>query len=172
MAAAFGTIDADGDGKVFRAEFDAYVQRKALAAGSRLLLEVADGGQQLLNVLDADPDHVLSIRELRTAASAVEKGDANGDGRLAGNEIPQRLAMKLSRNTTASAEAASTRTMNEEGERSERTDAGPAWFKKLDRNRDGDLSRREFVGPAEIFDRIDADSDGLIDPAEAKAASP
>lgn len=171
LAAAFETIDADGDGKVFRPEFDAYIQREARAAGSRLLLEVADGGQQLLNVLDADPDNVLSIRELRTAASALEKGDANGDGRLAGNEIPQRLAMKLSRNTTASAQAASARAMDEEGERSERTEAGPAWFKKLDRNRDGDLSRREFVGPADIFERIDADADGLISPAEAEAAS-
>jgi len=172
LAAAFETMDADGDGKVFRPEFDAYIQREALAASSRLLLEVADGGQQLLNVLDADPDHVLSIRELRTAASALEKGNANGDGRLARNEIPQRLAMKLSRNTTASAQAAGASNENDDGKRSERTDAGPAWFKKLDRNRDGDLSRREFVGPADVFDRIDADSDGLIDPAEAKAASP
>ncbi|HVW39684.1 MAG TPA: hypothetical protein VHB99_20340 [Pirellulales bacterium] len=171
LAAAFETIDADGDGKIFAAEFDAYVQREARAASSRLLLEVADGGQQLLNALDANPDNVLSIRELRTAASALEKGDANGDGRLAGNEIPQRLAMQLSRNTAASAQAANTRARKDDDERTERTDAGPAWFKKLDRNRDGDLSRREFVGPAGVFARIDADADGLISPAEAEAAT-
>ena len=171
LAAAFETLDADSDSKIFAAEFDAYIQREARAAGSRLLLEVADGGQQLLNVLDADPDNELSIRELRSAASALEKGDANGDGRLAGNEIPQRLAMKLSRNTTASAQAANTRARQDNDERTERTDAGPAWFKKLDRNRDGDLSRREFVGPADVFDRVDADSDGLISPAEAEAAT-
>lgn len=171
LASAFETIDADGDGKVFGAEFDGYAQREALAAGSRLLLEVADGGQQLLNMLDADPDSVLSIRELRTAASALEKGDANGDGRLAVNEIPQRLAMQLSRNTAASAQAAGTRARKDDDERTERTVAGPAWFKKLDRNRDGDLSRREFVGPADVFDRIDADGDGLVSAAEAEAAS-
>jgi hypothetical protein len=137
-----------------------------------LLLEVADGGQQLLHVLDSDPDSVLSVRELRGAAAALEKSDVNRDGRLAGNEIPQRLALELSRNTTAGAQAANQRMPKDESERGEAAPAGPAWFQKLDRNRDGDVSRREFVGPAEIFDRLDADRDGLISAAEAEKAAP
>src|SRR5262249_28497923 len=46
---------------------------------------------------------------------------------------------------------------------------GPDWFRRMDRNRDGDVSRREFLGPREQFDRIDRDRDGLIDPDEAAA---
>jgi hypothetical protein len=172
LAAAFETIDADSDGKIFGAEFNAYSDRQARAAASRLLLEVADGGQQLLHVLDSDPDSVLSVRELRGAAAALEKSDVNRDGRLAGNEIPQRLALELSRNTTAGAQAANQRMPKDESERGEAAPAGPAWFQKLDRNRDGDVSRREFVGPAEIFDRLDADHDGLIDSGEAERAAP
>jgi hypothetical protein len=42
----------------------------------------------------------------------------------------------------------------------------------MDRNRDGDVSRREFLGPREAFDRLDRDRDGLIDPEEAAAAKP
>lgn len=171
LAAAFETIDADGDGKIFGAEFNAYSDRQVKAASSRLLLEVADGGQQLLHVLDSDPDSVLSVRELRGAAAALEKSDVNRDGRLAGNEIPQRLALELSRNTTA-VQAANQRMPKDESERGEAAPAGPAWFQKLDRNRDGDVSRREFVGPAEIFDRLDADHDGLIDSSEAEQAAP
>ena len=41
----------------------------------------------------------------------------------------------------------------------------------MDRNRDGDVSRREFLGPREQFDRLDRDKDGLIDPDEASAAA-
>jgi hypothetical protein len=48
--------------------------------------------------------------------------------------------------------------------------AGPLWFRKMDRNRDGDVSRREFLGSDEEFARIDTDGDGLISLEEAIAA--
>jgi hypothetical protein len=38
----------------------------------------------------------------------------------------------------------------------------------MDRNRDGDVAWREFLGPREAFARIDADGDGLIDAGEAE----
>ena len=50
--------------------------------------------------------------------------------------------------------------------------AGPVWFQKMDRNHDGDVSRREFLGPRDQFDRLDRDDDGLIDAAESRAATP
>jgi hypothetical protein len=42
----------------------------------------------------------------------------------------------------------------------------------MDRNKDGDVSRREFLGPRERFERLDRDRDGLIDADEAAAAGP
>jgi hypothetical protein len=47
---------------------------------------------------------------------------------------------------------------------------GPLWFQKMDRNHDGDVSPREFLGPFEQFKKIDADGDGLIDAKEADRA--
>src|SRR5207302_1142297 len=46
---------------------------------------------------------------------------------------------------------------------------GPAWFVKMDRNGDGDVSRREFIGTDEQFKAIDTDGDGLISVEEAEA---
>ena len=46
---------------------------------------------------------------------------------------------------------------------------GPLWFRKMDRNGDGDVSRTEFLGTRAEFDEIDTDGDGLISLAEAEA---
>jgi hypothetical protein len=49
---------------------------------------------------------------------------------------------------------------------------GHLWFARMDNDRDGYVSRKEFLGTKEEFDAIDADGDGLISSAEAKAFKP
>ena len=50
-----------------------------------------------------------------------------------------------------------------------RMGGGPAWFTKMDRNGDGDVSRGEFLGSKDDFDKLDANKDGLIGLDEAQA---
>src|SRR5262249_26069957 len=45
---------------------------------------------------------------------------------------------------------------------------GPLWFRKMDRNRDGDVSRKEWLFSDEEFRKIDTDGDGLISVEEAE----
>ena len=41
----------------------------------------------------------------------------------------------------------------------------------MDRNLDGDVTWKEFLGPRHVFEELDADHDGLIDPVEAERAT-
>ena len=44
----------------------------------------------------------------------------------------------------------------------------PLWFRKMDRNADGDVSPKEWLGTEEDFQKIDTDGDGLISAEEAE----
>jgi len=43
----------------------------------------------------------------------------------------------------------------------------PGFVKRLDRDGDGRISRKEFDGPADAFDRVDANRDGYLSESEA-----
>jgi Ca2+-binding EF-hand superfamily protein len=169
--AAFAAMDTDEDGKVMKGEFGSFMNRQNAAAAVRLQLEVTDEGQSLFDLLDTDSNGVLSARELRTAVNILSFADKNGDGTLGGDEIPQHLRLELVRgvdqpgDARSIAVAASTSTAKS-------SSSGPLWFRKMDRNGDGDLSPHEFVGPIQAFRKLDVDGDGLIDRQEAEAASP
>ena len=169
--AAFAAMDVDGDKKVRKGEFTSFVDRQNAAAATRLQLEVSDLGQDLFAVLDGDLDGVLSPRELRTAKDVLAVEDKNGDGSLGGDEIPLRLIFELVRGAEIPSETEARVTRGRVTRSAAKASTtGPLWFRKMDRNNDGDLSPQEFVGPAEAFKKLDTDGDGLIDREEAEAA--
>ncbi len=49
---------------------------------------------------------------------------------------------------------------------------GGRFIKRLDKNGDGKVSKREFDGPDHHFDRLDKNSDGYLDADEAASGPP
>jgi Ca2+-binding EF-hand superfamily protein len=168
LSTLFDVMDSDGDGKLYMKEVDAFVDQQTRAARSQMVLSVADQGRAIFAIIDLNRDRRLSVREIRDAVTRVASWDRNGDGHIRSDEIPHHYEMAIGRGQIAAvgAPAIAVARMNS-APASRAEPAGPSWFRKMDRNSDGDISRREFLGPRADFERLDGDHDGLINAEEA-----
>jgi Ca2+-binding EF-hand superfamily protein len=163
----FAVVDSDHDDKISAAEFDAFFLQRARAGAAQLVLEATDQGSDLFTTLDRNFDRVLTPRELHQAPALLATEDRDGDGFLGGAEMSYNLTLDLSRGGPRVLQnaVAGLRGSAEPQVKAERK--GPAWFQKMDRNRDGDVSLLEFLGSRRTFEQLDKDHDGLLSPDEA-----
>ncbi len=169
----FDMMDKDGDGKLYMKEVDAFVDQQTQAARSQLVLSVADQGRAIFAIMDLNRDRELGIREIRDAVARVSSWDKDRDGQIRSDEIPHHYQLAIGRGQITAvgmSRFVAREAIGAPGAR--QPGAGPSWFRKMDHNRDGDISRREFLGPRAVFERLDRDHDGLIDADEASRAKP
>ena len=169
-------IDRDGDGKLYLKELLDFADKQVEAARGRLVLDTSDQGRAIFGILDLDRDRRLGAREVMRTVDRVTSWDSDGDGRVSADEIPYHFLVTVTRGGVlgiltegvAPAPAAVIPAMGMgRSMPSTALPVGPVWFRKMDRNHDGDVSRREFLGPRNQFDRLDRDNDGLIGSDEA-----
>ncbi|MBX9626674.1 MAG: hypothetical protein K2X82_22925 [Gemmataceae bacterium] len=151
------TADRDGDGRLTEGEFGAWLDLQGRVAKGHVLLTVLDHGCGLFELLDADHDGSLSVRELRTAWDRLQGAGCVAEKGVDQAKLPRQLLAAVSHGHPLTALGKPVR-------------PGPAWFAAMDRNGDGDVSAREWIGDADVFDRLDRDRDGLLDPREAAGA--
>ncbi|MGE3806099.1 MAG: hypothetical protein AB7K24_15620 [Gemmataceae bacterium] len=161
----FVLADGDGNSRLTAQEAKSYLDLERWIKERRLTIALVPQPRGWFELLDADGDGQLGRRELRNAWQRLADPEAEAKGHLTLPMPDSAFSLTVLR-----------------GEAEERLRPlyrtrvvrrhGPAWFQRMDRNNDGDLSPHEFLATLAEFKRIDSDRDGLISAAEACAVDP
>ncbi len=168
VTAANNVTEAVAHGETITLSFDnALLAFSAVQSegGDQISLGAVNDGYPLLPVLDPNDDGRFTVRELRELDDRLGRFDRNHDGKLTTDETPPTIRVCFGLGPLVHRELAEIRSVNP----SSPTEAvqAPAWFARMDRNIDHDLTRNEFPGSDEQFQSLDSDHDGLVSAREA-----
>lgn len=165
----FDMIDGDNDGKLFADEMKEYVRARSEPAATACRMNLYDTGNGFFMALDTNADGRVSVRETRQSNFTLAQLDRDGKPGIAQAEPVRHFHIEFVRGSY-SLFGPSEQLVAQTPAFQQRRPSGPIWFQRMDRNNDGDLTWNEFLGPREVFHRLDADVDALIDPVEAAKA--
>lgn len=169
----FDQIDADGDDKIFGDEMRAFIHSRGEPVANTCQVTVYDDGAGFFSALDANGDRRISMREMRYANKTLTGMQRDADPGLGETEPARRYRIEFVRgvfNPFGSPDRPADPQQPGVVAAAKPRPIGPIWFQRWDRNNDGDITWREFLGPRDAFDTLDADRDELLDPQEAAAA--
>ena len=172
LRVAFDPADFDGDGKLTRDEFDRYFELQQKTGRLGLTLTHAVQVPNLFQLLDGNGDGRLGVKELRTSYDRLLPLEPSDGKEITKGVMQPSVVVRLGNTLYGAADTAIYNAggggVNPYGQPKVPT-AGPVWFRKMDRNADGDVSKGEFLGGKDDFDTLDANADGLITLQEAQA---
>lgn len=140
------------------------------SGSDQVSLGAVNDGYPLLAAIDPNDDGRFTIRERRTLTEQLKQFDRNEDGVLSNIEAQATIRVCFGLGAVVHRELAELRRVDR-GAQTPVT-PGPAWFVRMDRNKDNDLSRQEFPGTDEQFTNLDTDGDLLVSADEARNAQP
>lgn len=168
---SFEDLDADGDKKLTLKEIREGMIPDAPIWGVQIRGRGAEAPDGVFAWLDQDRDRVLSEREITQVVERLRAiaavSDSRSDqilkpglpGALRASSIPDTFELHLTRGDPAQADQLF---QFNNFSQAKRPAMWPRWAEAMDINRDGDISRTEFLGSDVQFRTLDANRDGFI----------
>jgi Ca2+-binding EF-hand superfamily protein len=128
-------------------------------------------GSPLWNLVDADRDNRLSIRERTNVISILTGLDQNNDGMLSTIEIPTRIRLAVALGSNVHSQLAENIPPIRRIE-AKPSENAPAWFLDMDLDHDGEISEKEFIGDPAKFKELDLNKDSRISIKEGLQVRP
>ena len=166
----FDRWDLNGDGKVYAKEIKESYTLTQLPSMTQFRASVVLGRDPMFATADKNKDNRLSARELVNIVKSLSSFDANNDGKITKAEVPSTITVTMGSGVTVGRYGgfAQARRRLPRGRIARKgKPAAPRWFTAMDRNSDGDLTLREFLGNEKQFKKLDTNKDGFIDVKEA-----
>ena len=162
---SFEELDENGDGKLTLREINQPNDSAVPIWSYQVRGRAAEFPDQMFGLLDRDHDRVLSSREIRGVSERVHA--LSRQSRPVGaNDLPVTYVLKFVRGNPRQDAESFRRSLDPPPK--ERL---PSWASQMDTNNDGEISRREFIGTAEQFEKLDLDNDGFLGSHESNAAA-
>lgn len=175
----FHQIDVDEDLQMTRQELFRFADKEQAATASRIEVTIEQSGRTMFSLLDFNGDRRLTKREILKGSERLKEYDINRDGAYSDVELGTEYVLTIGlgrselRRMDAGSQMAGMAMMQTGDAILPGRDGlqGPNWFRLMDRNQDGDVSRREFPGTTSQFQQLDGDKDQLISVEEAESLS-
>ncbi len=157
---AMTLADANGDKQLQDDEFAMVWSWLSARQSARLQARWMLSARPWFQLLDTDGNQSLSEQELQQVKSTLLSYDADADGEIGSGELPMVVKLRISRtdnrlNLPPGMQPAVENLAGEDD-----------WFSAMDTNRDGSISRAEFLGSDNDFQDSDKDRDGFISKTE------
>lgn len=169
--ASFEDVDLDSDAQVYVDELDRFMRLDAYLAQCYAEMTIDEVEKPLFQILDENLDRRLTQKEFDAGLTRMQPYDRDGDGLLDASELQAlrkyRIAFSFGVPPAVRIERQNQMDADRRLPVMQRSGSGPEWFRRMDRNQDGDVTWREFLGPRESFEQLDKDGSGWIDADEA-----
>ena len=139
---------------------------------NQVSIAIALEANALFRALDRDGDWRLSKIERRSCQEVIASLDLDSNGTLEASELPILMRVCIGRGASAHKpllEAVSIVNQSDRADLAKRKNLAPQWFVSMDEDGDLNLTREEFLGNRESFNKIDTNENERLSVEEVLA---